>query len=713
MVDQSIQVTGRSDAIDSTSPAAALHKAGITHAVCQWIRSPTDGTQREIDKFTFSKQLCVWQVVEGLARHVPAAAELLVHQGVAEAVKAELTEALKEGRTRLPWKRRKTALVAQFVMTAEALSRHSAQARVTLFSLPSVHGLVLGEEYPNYSDGDAVVVLKAMLSMLTLDERCDAVLITACLHLMGSIVMTANGLMLRALSVILHGVHPILKLALPLPDGRLDLVLSRAEEWALLDKKQQGLDMTAEELSTLEAIEHGDRSGILAQPADVATVNNDSVRAMLRSLVRMMTAYAQRAEQLEDAKVQHRLGQGPVPDETMEIAVHVTNAFDDAGRDKIIFAMLANSDDDLRIQAMECLATVPTENLQREEIMEIVGFVHNIIKSCLVYVGQNELMMMHAFNCFARLCKEPDHAGNIFRRENGDIVQLALDTLLDNSEREIPESANAEREQKAQLSMALTNFLQACSGPERGRENDPDAPPVWPQAVSILRMQDSTQTMVEVMRNEESYGDTNNKLNLEQSALADTVDQLLFTLAKVGPTSDIKPTLLNRLATLLEGELGLEDGSGGGMGGGLDADDNTSETAASRKRRIQQHVSFLRRNGIDLVLTQLENELSEMRAAQRSDDDGKPSDGQDDDDNADAGVLPADATPEAVQAKVDGVLSFVQVSAPRHMPSAPHSNASHTTNRFPAPASRLPAHLPARLPHLPLPVHPRPCLLQN
>lgn len=84
-------------------------------------------------------------------------------------------------------------------------------------------------------------------------------------------------------------------------------------------------------------------------------------------------------------------------------------------------------------------------------------------------------------------------AGTHFRRDHADLVQIALLLLVQNSRREIPASESAEREQKSKLSMALTSFLQACSGPAEGLENNPDAAKVWPQAVSILQMRDATQ----------------------------------------------------------------------------------------------------------------------------------------------------------------------------------------------------------------------------
>jgi len=668
-------LNGRSDALESNSPATELHEAGMTRDLVNWITVPSGEQERIIDKWTGAKQLCVWEVVEGLARHVRAASSILVENDIHMEVRKALQELLKDGLKDSKFKREKTEMVSQYVLTCEALSRHAAKARTVLYALPSGFGQVLGDDFHGEFTGyaDDFSVLKHILEMLPRepqqnDERCDAILVTACLQLLGSLVFTANGAMLAAISKILGGVYPVLTLALPKsnthPEGRLDKIVNRAAEWALIDRKHEGLELSTEELKILAALDHGDRSAFSGQ-ADVTTVDNPSVRAMLRALVRMMVAYAQRADQYTRSIEDYKKGKGPAPDESLEVALAVTNKFDEKGRDQIIFAMLRNNDDELRIQAMECLATVPTANLERDEIQEIVFFVHEKVRTHQVYVGQNELMMKHAFDCFARLSKEPDgdakSAGTVFRRENADMVQLALQLLEDNSTREIPESSTMERLQKTELSVALTNFLQACSGPARGQEHDPDATAIWPQAVSVLRMQDSTQMMVQVMHNEEQFGDGHTSLKLENSALADTVDRLLATLSKVAPTSDVKTRLLHRLATLLEGELGHEDNEKGGSGDVLDVEDVSKETDVSRRRRVQQHVSFLRRNGVDLVLTQLENELAELRATQRIST-NEPS-SLDDDANANVGqdeVLPADANREAVQAKVDGVHEFVK-----------------------------------------------------
>jgi hypothetical protein len=79
---------------------------------------------------------------------------------------------------------------------------------------------------------------------------------------------------------------------------------------------------------------------------------------MLLNLVRVMTAYATRAEEWERAEARAAAGKGPAPDPKWETALRVTNNFDAEGRDKIIFSLLNNADDALKISAMECLSKV-------------------------------------------------------------------------------------------------------------------------------------------------------------------------------------------------------------------------------------------------------------------------------------------------------------------------------------------------------------------
>lgn len=629
-----------------------------------------------MDSWTPSRQLCVWQIAEGLSRHVPIAAVELVNNGAAEAVRHELLDSLDAGRARQEWRREKTLLVAQLVNTAEALCRHSATGRTALYALPSRFGAVLGEDESGVHFDDHGP-LQQILPLLLLSERFDAVLLTACLTLLASLVLSANGPMLVAISEIVCDVHPVLKLA---QAPALPVIIARATAWRSDDMH----------LVTLAAgLTDADGGDEPARAFALSEVTDEAVLRMLRALVEVMTAYAKRAEEWRVARMRHSRNEGPSVDGKRQEAMRVTDMFDEEGRDRILFALLNNTDDMLRISGMQCLSLVPMNNLQPEEVEELVSFVHKVHGTHQVYVGRNEEQMVHAFNAFARLVRVPDSAapsnaggsaalvanviqmhvprsaGDSFRRDHADLVLLALSLLVENSRREIPEFATAEREQKSALSSALTAFLIACSGPAEGLDAEPDVPPVWPQAVSVLQMRDATQSMLQVMRNEELYGDPLTQLPLEKSALADTVEPLLFTLPQLSADREIKARILGRLAELLEGDFSNAGGApwlneGGHWPG---------ESAMSRRSREQQHVSFLRGNGVDLVLTQLENELSELKqiaAHEQGLDADIDVNGEGVPDNLAKPALPAEAAPDMIAEMVSRVLQFVEVEERRY-----------------------------------------------
>ena len=102
--------------------------------------------------------------------------------------------------------------------------------------------------------------------------------------------------------------------------------------------------------------------------------------------------------------------------------------------------------------------------------------------------------------------------GAQFRANQPAIINSALLLLVENTKRNIPHTAEVEAQQKMALSAALVRFLVAASGPADGAP--PDAPPVWPTAVSMMQEHTATQSMLEVMRNEDRYGDPHDTLLL-------------------------------------------------------------------------------------------------------------------------------------------------------------------------------------------------------
>ena len=70
---------------------------------------------------------------------------------------------------------------------------------------------------------------------------------------------------------------------------------------------------------------------------------------------------------------------------------------------------------------------------------------------------------------------------------------------------------------------------------------------MWLQAVSVLQMRDATNSMVEVMRNEERFGEGagGQKLELEKSAMAPTGSSQSW----VPPLASVQAVLLVHAAT--------------------------------------------------------------------------------------------------------------------------------------------------------------------
>lgn len=183
---------------------------------------------------------------------------------------------------------------------AEALGIHSLKARVVIYSLPSRLGRVF-KNLDGSASYDEYGVLLTVLPLLTYHERSDAVLLNAVLQvgtapsrcplppspplpkvctplraaqLLGSLVNIANGYMLEALSEILAGVDPLLRLLQPPALGRINARAARI-----------GLDPAAGEKKAAEA-------ALVTSPAEVTDSN---VVLMIKALVRVITAYARRA----------------------------------------------------------------------------------------------------------------------------------------------------------------------------------------------------------------------------------------------------------------------------------------------------------------------------------------------------------------------------------------------------------------------------------
>ena len=201
---------------------------------------------------------------------------------------------------------------------------------------------------------------------------------------------------------------------------------------------------------------------------------------------------------------------------------------------------------------------------------------------------------------------------------------LALKLLVENSGRATTPGSK-ETLQKSLLSEALVEFLVSCSGPARGAgygDEGEEMVPVWPEAVSMLQMREATDAMLRVMLNEEQYGDPHRPLVLERSALGSSVGPLLYCLPKLRVDGALKGRILTRIGQLLEGrsptqaalppEPAYQDGAHDSWAE-LEQLDLSGATDAQRKGRFQQHVTFLRQGGLELVLHHLSVQLAEYQ----------------------------------------------------------------------------------------------------
>ena len=200
------QKGNRPDSLRAGGMATLLHEADATRMLTQWfefLETRHSGAHRQLRFGTWSplRQLSVWRIAEGLARHVPLSCTVLVQAGVSEAVRDELLVELKKG-VRSPWKRDKTTKVAALILLADGLCVNSREARLGLQQV-RVDGGAPGQ----------VGIVYMVLPLLILPERADAVLLTAGLELLAHLVERAPAETLRIVSnETLSGVDPLLRL---------------------------------------------------------------------------------------------------------------------------------------------------------------------------------------------------------------------------------------------------------------------------------------------------------------------------------------------------------------------------------------------------------------------------------------------------------------------------------------------------------------------
>jgi hypothetical protein len=156
---------------------------------------------------------------------------------------------------------------------------------------------------------------------------------------------------------------------------------------------------------------------------------------------------------------------------------------------QILFQALEAPDDDLKVIIMECLEEVPINNLQAAEVANIVSIVADCDN---LTVGRMEEIIGHTFSILGRLAADDGEEGLHFRRFHAATIHMALDVLVRNSGRDT-RGHHTESEEKAALSNGCVDFLRVSSFD-------------WVEAVELMSSRDAVEAMIQIMKQEETYG---------------------------------------------------------------------------------------------------------------------------------------------------------------------------------------------------------------
>ena len=219
------------------------------------------------------------------------------------------------------------------ILTAEALSR-SQEAHAVLFKIPDRHCNASGVDSRFWT---TLPGCTCWIVCFHCDHR-GAKRSCAPHNLSPSVGLPCARLISKCSRISIRSLtrYPILRLALPKAD-RFGAIVSKAVEWSLEDKVAR----TVEEQGRLDGLRLGRRT-VLIDQLSISTVDEPAVLAMLVALSEVMSAYSNRDVNEEDL-MERRRDFGIELPEGMEgsgpSVQHVTNLFDDHGRDTIIFEM--------------------------------------------------------------------------------------------------------------------------------------------------------------------------------------------------------------------------------------------------------------------------------------------------------------------------------------------------------------------------------------
>ena len=342
---------------------------------------------------------------------------------------------------------------------------------------------------------DAVIkagYVDRLLRIVATQLNIRALLLTACLHALTSILEGADPLLLKKITYGLGGVVPLMQYI----TGR---------------KYEQLAELCAEVEDEGNAV------------VPLRMLRNKDMMGAIGAVVAVVKAYCVRANN-GDAD-----------------AMECCNKLDAAGREQALFAALEVPDDELKVLVMQCLLEVPVSNLQAEEVQNIV----NIIANCdNLTVGRTEEIIGYTFTILKKLVLDDGEEGAQFRRFHAATVHMALDVLVRNSARDTRDQRQ-ESEEKAELSQA-----RAWEDRARGAHSPPSRPrrapqprqrrphPAraqaavsflrassfeWTEAIELMQTRDAVEAMMVIMKNEETFGRPDIPVWVERTTVGSSV----------------------------------------------------------------------------------------------------------------------------------------------------------------------------------------------
>lgn len=223
-----------------------------------------------------------------------------------------------------------------------------------------------------------------------------------------------------------------------------------------------------------------------------------------------------------------------------EVKADVNSAMKKNKRDKTLLGLLAVNDDDLRLQVMKCIQTVPESQISPEEmglIIKRLSATRNIAE------GHAEDVLALVVKKLEKLVENEGLAGKQFNQSYAEVaIAESYEVLYRNAQR-ATYGQEDEEEQKITLSVAIISFLRTCSR--------------RPNLKKFLRNYHMDVTMQHILKWEETLNSPMAKdVPIEQCWLGRSLVTLMRSFTgdyALSVSKKVALRVLGRLADVIEG----------------------------------------------------------------------------------------------------------------------------------------------------------------